>query len=97
MSDSYHFPFTIDSAMLSPETTVEYYMGNDPDIYYCEDHETLIVVKDYEDRVLLTGLSKDTMFKFAQKLYKQQLDKAAEDAKLKDAGEKEPVPNMDFE
>ena len=83
--------------MLSPETTVEYYMGSDPDIYYCEEHGTLIVVKDYEDRVLITGLSSDTMFKFAQKLYQQQLDKAAKTTELKDAGEKEPVPNMDFE
>ena len=61
--------------MLHQETTHEYYMGSDPDIYYCEDHESLIVVKDCSDRVLLNGLTKETMLKFARKLVQKDLDK----------------------
>jgi len=71
--------------MLHQETTHEYYMGSDPDIYYCEDHDTLIVVKDGSDRVLLNGLNKETMLKFATKLYRDDLNKTLESIKGKDA------------
>ena len=50
-------------------------MGSDPDIYYCDEHETLIVVKDCTDRVLLNGLNQVTMLKFARKLVQEDLDK----------------------
>ena len=56
-------------------------MGSDPDIYYCEDHDTLIVVKDGSDRVLLNGLNKETMLKFATKLYRDDLNKTLESIK----------------
>jgi hypothetical protein len=69
---------------LTFESTHEYYMG-EADLHYCSDHETLIVVKDYEDRLLINGISKSTMLKFAAKLYKESLknelskDKEVED------------------
>ena len=50
-------------------------MGSDPDIYYCAEHEALIVVKDCTDRVLLNGLNQATMLKFARKLVQEDLDK----------------------
>jgi len=83
--------------MLHQETTHEYYMGSDPSIFYCEDHDTLIVVKDGSDRVLLNGLNKETMLKFATKLYSDDLKNTLESIKDKDAESKEPVVNMDFE
>ena len=84
MSGSYHSLFTIERLMLHQETTHEYYMGSDPSIYYCEDHDTLIVVKDGSDRVLLNGLNKETMLKFATKLYRDDLNKTLESIKVKD-------------
>ena len=59
--------------MLTFETTHEYYLGPDADLYYCSEHEALIVTRDYEDRVLINGISKSTMLKFASKLYKDSL------------------------
>ena len=59
-------------------------MGSDPDIYYCEDHDTLIVVKDGSDRVLLNGLDKETMLKFARKLVQEDLDKILAKHDIKD-------------
>jgi len=72
--------------MLHQETTHEYYMGSDPDIYYCEDHNTLIVVKDCTDRVLLNGLNKEAMLTFAKKLVQRDLEKTLDkDVEAKDA------------
>ena len=71
--------------MLHQEITHEYYMGSDPDIYYCAEHESLIVVKDCTDRVLLNGLNKETMLKFATKLYREDLNKTLDSLKNKDA------------
>ncbi len=71
--------------MLHQETTHEYYMGSDPSIYYCEDHDTLIVVKDGSDRVLLNGLNKETMLKFARLLVQQDLDEILAKHDIKDA------------
>jgi len=59
-------------------------MGSDPDIYYCEDHDTLIVVKDGSDRVLLNGLTKEIMLKFARLLVQQDLDKILAKHDIKD-------------
>jgi hypothetical protein len=59
--------------MLTFETTHEYHLGNDPNILYCEDHESLIVTEDYQDRLLISGISKSTMLKFASKFYKESL------------------------
>jgi len=87
MSGSYHSSFTIERLMLHQETTHEYYMGSDPSIYYCEDHDTLIVVKDGSDRVLLNGLTEETMLKFARKLVQEDLDKTLAKYESKDAAE----------
>ena len=68
-------------------------MGSDPDIYYCEDHDTLIVVKDGSDRVLLNGLNQATMLKFARKLVQKDLDETlAKYDNIKDVAQvKEPA------
>ena len=60
-------------------------MGSDPGIYYCDEHETLIVVKDCSDRVLINGLNKETMLKFATELYRDDLNKTLDSLKNKDA------------
>jgi len=53
--------------MLTFETTHEYYLG-DADLHYCAEHDALLVTKDYTDRVLINGIDKDAMLKFARKL-----------------------------
>ena len=70
-------------------------MGSDPDIYYCEDHDTLIVVKDCSDRVLLNGLTKETMLKFARKLIQKDLDETIAKYEDKDTIKKETVTNTE--
>ena len=60
--------------MLTFESTHEYYLGPDADIYYCDDHECLIVTRDHEDRLLINGVNKETMLKFARKLVQKDLD-----------------------
>ena len=66
-------------------------MGSDPDIYYCAEHETLIVVKDCTDRVLLNGLNQATMLKFARKLVQEDLDKIISKYDVKDSESKDVV------
>ena len=77
--------------MLTFDSTHEYYLGPDADIYYCSEHEALIVTRDYEDRVLINGLSKETMLKFARKFYtdslQDELRQEDKDALSKDAVE----------
>ena len=55
------------------ETTHEYYL-RDGDIHYCTEHEALIVTRDYQDRLLINGIDKDTMLTFARKLVQKDLD-----------------------
>ena len=73
--------------MLTFESTHEYYMGNDANIHYCTEHDALIVTQDYSDRLLINGIDKETMLKFATKLYREDLNKTLEDIKLKDPEE----------
>ena len=61
--------------MLTFESTHEYYMGNDPSIFYCAEHGSLVITEDHQDRLLITGIDKDTMLKFATKLYRDDLNK----------------------
>jgi len=76
--------------MLTFETTHEYYIGPDANLYYCDEHEALIVTRDHEDRLLINGVNKDTMLKFARKLVQKDLDETL--AKYdKDAESKEPA------
>ena len=78
LSGSYHSLFTIARLVvimtLEFETTHEYYL-RDASIYYCSEHEALIVTRDHEDRVLINGISNETMLEFASKQYKDSLVK----------------------
>ena len=58
---------------LTFETTHEYYL-RDADIYYCTEHEALIVTRDHEDRLLINGIDKETMLSFAKKLVQKDLE-----------------------
>ena len=71
--------------MLTFETTHEYYIGPQADIYYCDEHEALIVTRDHEDRLLINGVNKETMLKFARKLVQEDLDKCLAKYQDKDA------------
>jgi len=59
---------------LSFESTHEYYL-RDASMYYCEDHNGLIITQDFEDRVVLTGVKPETVLKFAQEIVKKSLEK----------------------
>ena len=59
---------------LSFETTHEYYL-KDASMYYCEDHDSLMLTQDYEDRLVITGLKAGTVLKFAQEIVKKSLEK----------------------
>ena len=74
---------------LTFETTHEYYL-RDADIYYCDDHEALIVTRDHEDRLLINGVNKESMLKFARKLVQEDLEVTLESYESKDAA-KEPA------
>ena len=77
--------------MLTFESTHEYYLGNDASIYYCSEHEALIVTQDHSDRVLINGISNETMLEFASKQYKDSLVKQCIKEKDKDAEDKDAV------
>jgi len=68
--------------MLTFETTHEYYLGSDPDIYYCKEHECLLVTPDHSDTIRLHGLDKETMLSFAKKLIHFDLEET--DSKYED-------------
>ena len=59
---------------LNFETTHEYYVA-DASIYYCSEHEAVIVTRDHEDRLLVNGIDHETMLKLARKLIQEDLDK----------------------
>jgi len=59
---------------LTFESTHEYYL-KDASMYYCEDHDSLMFVKDYEDRLVICGIKPETMLKFAQEIVKKSLEK----------------------
>ena len=67
---------------LTFESTHEYYLKN-ASMYYCEDHDSLMLTQDYEDRVVICGIKPDTVLKFAQEIVKKSLEKEVE--KTKDA------------
>ena len=72
---------------LNFDTTHEYHLGDGAELYYCTDHEALIVTRDHSDRVLLNGVNKDTMLKFARKLVQEELDEILAKHDIKDAEE----------
>ena len=50
-------------------------------MYYCEDHDSLMLTQDYEDRLVITGLKPGTVLKFAQEIVKKSLEKEVEKTK----------------
>ena len=44
-------------------------------MYYCEDHDSLMLTQDYEDRLVIAGLKPGTVLKFAQEIVKKSLEK----------------------
>ena len=79
--------------MLTFDSVHEYYLGNDASIYYCDDHEALILTQDHSDRLLVNGLSKDTMLAFAKKLVQKDLEKTLAKYEDKDAEGKDAAIN----
>ena len=76
--------------MLTYETTHEYYIGPTPNIHYCEEHGSLIVTENYEDRLLISGIDNEIMLQFARKFVQKDLDKTLAKYEDKDAA-KEPA------
>ena len=62
--------------MLKFETTHEYYM-KDPAMYYCAEHNGLVISEDYEDSIRFTGVEKETIIKFVSGLFKHNAELAA--------------------
>ena len=44
-------------------------------MYYCKDHDSLMLTQDYEDRLVITGLKAGTVLQFAQEIVKKSLEK----------------------
>ena len=49
---------------LTFETTHEYYLHDDVDIDYCEDHNAMMISRDYEDRIIIRGIDKEVIERF---------------------------------
>ena len=49
---------------LTFETTHEYYVGDNADIHYCEEHEGLMISKDFQDRIIIRGIDKEVIERF---------------------------------
>ena len=49
----------------------------DPSMYYCVDHEGLVLSEDYEDNVRFTGITEKTIIKFVSGLFKHNAELAA--------------------
>ena len=62
--------------MLKFETTHEYYM-KDPSMYYCAEHNGLVISEDYEDSIRFTGVEEKTIIKFVSGLFKHNAELAA--------------------
>ena len=60
--------------MLTFEATHEYHLDA-ADLFYCEEHECLMITPDYSDTIRISGVDHNTMLKFARKLVQEDLDK----------------------
>ena len=49
----------------------------DPSMYYCVDHEGLVLSEDYEDQIRFTGVTEQTIIKFVSGLFKHNAELAA--------------------
>ena len=52
--------------MLNFQTTHEYYLG-DASIYYCSEHDSLIIADDHTDRLVISGISDTVVNDFIKK------------------------------
>ena len=66
--------------MLQFQSTHEYYLG-DASIYYCSEHDSLIIADDYTDRLVISGISDSVIDSFIKK----NSPKKVTQAKRKDA------------
>ena len=81
--------------MLTFDTTHEYYLGSSPDIYYCADHNTLLLTPDHSDTIRIAGIDEETMLKFARKLVQEDLDKCLAKYEDKDTTVESILDNAD--
>lgn len=51
---------------LSYEATHEYHF-NRPSMYYCDDHDCLRICNNFEDSILISGISRDDINNFIEK------------------------------
>ena len=79
--------------MLTFDSTHEYYLGDGAELYYCEDHECLMITPDYSDTIRISGVNHNTMLKFARKLVQEDLDKTLAKYESKDTDKKEVEAN----
>ena len=49
----------------------------DPSMYYCADHDGLVLSEDYEDNIRFTGITEKTIIKFVSGLFKHNAELAA--------------------
>ena len=64
------------------DTVHEYHFYNgDNDMYYCTDHDTLILVNntDKTNRIMIEGIEMDTIKSFVNTMNKKQLNENLED------------------
>ena len=52
--------------MLQFQSTHEYYLG-DASIYYCSEHDSLIIADDNTDRLVISGISDSVVNSFIKK------------------------------
>ena len=74
MKDSYPSLFINSFMALTFESTHEYYL-KDADMWYCDEHGGLVISRDFEDRVVITGIEPETVLKFAEGIVKKSLEK----------------------
>ena len=49
----------------------------DPSMYYCAEHNGLVISEDYEDSIRFTGVEEKTIIKFVSGLFKHNAELAA--------------------
>lgn len=72
---------------LNFESTHEYYM-KDPTMYYCESHDCIRITRDFEDSVMITGVTHDTLKDFVNGIFKNYPELAASFKETSQVGKK---------
>ncbi len=57
---------------LSYESTHEYHF-NRPGMYYCDEHNTLRICNNFEDSILISGISRNDINEFIEKYHEYVL------------------------